>query len=52
MSALQRFSVHPRTAKQAFTGKFDWNVIRLVKEAVEIPSSAAAMSETAPTPNA
>ena len=30
-------SVHPRTAKQAFTGKSDWDVIRRVKEAVEIP---------------
>jgi tRNA-dihydrouridine synthase B len=30
-------SVHPRTAKQAFTGHSDWSVIRLVKEAVEIP---------------
>jgi tRNA-dihydrouridine synthase len=29
--------VHPRTAKQAFTGHSDWSVIRLVKEAVEIP---------------
>jgi tRNA-dihydrouridine synthase B len=28
-------SVHPRTAKQAFTGHSDWGVIRLVKEAVE-----------------
>ncbi len=30
-------SVHPRTAKQAFTGHSDWNVIRLVKESVDIP---------------
>ena len=30
-------SVHPRTAKQAFTGHSDWNVIRQVKEAVDIP---------------
>jgi nifR3 family TIM-barrel protein len=30
-------SVHPRTAKQAFTGKSDWSVIRKVKETVQIP---------------
>jgi len=30
-------SVHPRTAKQAFSGLSDWSVIRRVKEAVEIP---------------
>lgn len=30
-------SVHPRTAKQAFTGKSDWSVIRRVKETVAIP---------------
>jgi len=30
-------SVHPRTAKQAFTGKSDWSVIARVKEAVAIP---------------
>jgi tRNA-dihydrouridine synthase B len=30
-------TVHPRTAKQAFTGKSDWSVIRRVKEAVTIP---------------
>jgi tRNA-dihydrouridine synthase B len=30
-------SVHPRTAKQAFTGHSDWSVIRRVKEAVDIP---------------
>jgi tRNA-dihydrouridine synthase B len=28
-------SVHPRTAKQAFTGHSDWSVIRRVKESVE-----------------
>jgi nifR3 family TIM-barrel protein len=28
-------SVHPRTAKQAFTGHSDWSVIRRVKEAVD-----------------
>jgi nifR3 family TIM-barrel protein len=30
-------TVHPRTAKQAFTGHSDWSVIRRVKEAVDIP---------------
>lgn len=30
-------SVHPRTAKQAFTGHSDWSVIRRVKENVTIP---------------
>lgn len=30
-------SVHPRTAKQAFTGLSDWSVIRRVKESVSIP---------------
>ncbi len=30
-------SVHGRTGKQAFTGRANWDVIRRVKEAVEIP---------------
>ena len=30
-------SVHPRTARQAFTGHSDWSVIKLVKESVSIP---------------
>lgn len=30
-------SVHPRTAKQAFTGHSDWSVIARVKETVSIP---------------
>jgi nifR3 family TIM-barrel protein len=30
-------SVHPRTARQAFTGHSDWSVIRRVKENVTIP---------------
>ncbi len=30
-------TVHPRTAKQAFTGHSDWSVIAKVKESVSIP---------------
>ena len=30
-------TVHPRTARQAFSGKADWSVIKLVKAAVSIP---------------
>lgn len=30
-------TVHPRTAKQAFSGHSDWSVIRRVKESVSIP---------------
>jgi len=30
-------TVHPRTARQAFTGHSDWSVIRRVKESVSIP---------------
>ena len=34
---FQGVKVHPRTVKQSFTGLSDWNVIRMVKEAVNIP---------------
>lgn len=30
-------AVHPRTAKQAFRGHSDWSVIKMVKDAVNIP---------------
>ena len=34
---FQAVTVHPRTVKQGFGGRSDWNVIRMVKEAVTIP---------------
>jgi tRNA-dihydrouridine synthase B len=36
-AGIAAVSVHPRTAKQAFTGLSDWKVIRRVKSAVDIP---------------
>lgn len=29
--------VHPRTRKQGYSGKADWNIIKMVKEAIHIP---------------
>ncbi len=34
---IKAIALHPRTTKQRYTGKADWNYIKLLKEAVTIP---------------
>lgn len=34
---VKALTLHPRTTKQAFTGKADWSLIKAMKEAVSIP---------------
>ncbi len=34
---VDAISIHPRTKVQGFRGRADWNVIRMVKEAIRIP---------------
>jgi len=36
-SGASALTIHPRTAKQAFEGKADWEVIALIKQTVSIP---------------
>lgn len=36
-AALSAITVHGRTRQQGYTGKADWKIIRLIKQAVKIP---------------
>ncbi len=34
---ISAIAIHPRTKKQAYTGKADWNIIKKIKENIDIP---------------
>jgi len=36
-AGVKAITLHPRTTKQYFTGKADWSLIKILKEAVSIP---------------